>query len=53
MLNVDEIDTYREFQQCFMRAFFVQNFVLSQSLGREKLSTRLSYQKRVRKMSIK
>jgi len=42
-----------QFHQHFIRAFFIQKFVQSQKLTREKLLKRLSYKKCARKMLMK
>jgi hypothetical protein len=42
-----------QFHQHFTSAFFVQNFVQSQTLSREKLLKRLLYKKLSRKMLMK
>jgi len=45
--------TLRQFHQHLTRVFFVQKFVLSETLSREKLPKRLLYEKGVQKTLMK
>jgi len=52
-LSLDELPSRGQFHQHLTRAFFVQKFVQSQTLSREKLLKRLSCKKRAHKTLMK